>query len=195
MASTHKRWAVGVAIIVCLTLTGCTSFLAESRVHALQCFGVQLPPIEKAMGQVVSTTTSPQEAAAKIAAGDMNIGYMFPTPLPADSTLPGSFFIIPRDIRALSSSVVMDVAVGCMGSSGGGDFGARTNLYTCLRYSAEVPATGKISISDAPCPPDIQPLIDANPEYEKVTAKDIPYLANRAQAGSRFQNPTRSESL
>jgi hypothetical protein len=186
---------ISVAIVLSLALTGCTSERDQARNNALQAYGERLPTIEKAMSQVVSISTSPSEAAAKIAAGDMNVSYNFPTPLPPDATLPGPQFVIIRNTLANATSVQFDVAVGSSGESGGGWTYSSTSVYTCLRFSSEVPGNGLISIVDAPCPSEIQALIDAKPGFEKVTAKDIPYLANRAPAGSFLPHPTQSERL
>jgi hypothetical protein len=195
MASTRKRPVVISVVVLSLALSGCTSTRDQARESALQAYGERLPTIENAMSQVVSVSTSPSEAAAKIAAGDMNVGYIFPTPIPSDTRLPGNQFVITRNATGNSTSVQVDVVVDSSGESGGGGTYASAGLYVCLQFRSEVPGKGPISIIDAPCPTEIQSLIDASPGLEKVTAKDIPYLANRAQAGSRFHNPTRPEGL
>jgi hypothetical protein len=178
--STPRWLTVAVAAVLAVALTGCVYARDEALKSALQGYAYTLPTIEKPMSQIVSTSATPADAAAKIAAGDMNVGYVFPTPIPTDARLPGNQFVIPRDIKATASSVQVDFVVGSYGEIQEGMASAQRAFYVCLRFSAKVPGDGSISIVDALCPPEIQMLIDASPGLEKLTAKDIPYLADRA---------------
>jgi len=179
VASTRRSITVAVAAVLAVALTGCVDAHDEALKSALQGFAYTLPTIEKPMSQVVSASATPAEAAAKIAAGDMNVGYVFATPIPSDAKLPGNQFVIPRNIKATATSVQVDFVVGSYGEIQEGMASAQRAFYACLRFSAKVPGDGAISIVDAPCPPEIQALIDASPGLEKLTAKDIPYLAKR----------------